>query len=277
MPHFVPSFIAAQVIRMVPRQLVGRVVGDLCERDLPKPVSGAIVAAWCRAYGVDLSEVEGTGWTSIDAFFTRNLKANCRRPQGGPHEIVSPADGALQCTGPVQRGCRMVVKGKSYDVARLIASEQDARSYVGGQYAVVYLSPRDYHRVHAPADGGVVEVRSLDGDYFPVNAIGERWVRDLYVTNRRVVVVQESPTFGRITTVMVAAMVVGRITASMVPGRDVPMGIHKFEPPYDVRRGDEIGAFHLGSTVVVLAGPQAPAWQRACGLIRVGQTLSRTG
>ena len=124
----------------------------------------------------------------------------------------------------MERGCRIVVKGKAYDVARLVGSETDARSYLGGQYAVVYLSPRDYHRVHAPIDGAVVEVRSLDGDYFPVNAIGERWVHDLLVTNRRVVFVQDSPTLGRITVVMVAAMVVGRITAIMVPGRDVPVG-----------------------------------------------------
>ena len=119
---------------------------------------------------------------------------------------------------------------------------------MGGQYAVVYLSPRDYHRVHAPVDGPVTVVRSLAGDYYPVNSIGERWVRDLFVMNRRVAVVQHNASIGPVTTVLVAAMVVGRITASMVTGRDVPVGIHRLEPPYDIRRGDELGAFHLGST-----------------------------
>lgn len=279
MSHSVPSFVAAQVIRLLPRQLVGRMVGELCERELPAPVCRAAVAAWCRCWNVDLCDVDPScqPWPSVDAFFTRPLRPDSRPSQGGPHDVLSPADGALQSVGRVERGCRIVVKGRCYDVARLVGSEQDARSYVGGQYAVVYLSPRDYHRVHAPVDGPVVEVRSLDGDYFPVNAIGERWVRDLFVTNRRVVFVQQSPDLGTVTTVMVAAMVVGRITASMVPGRDVPMGIHKLDPPYDMMRGDEIGAFHLGSTVVVLAGTHAPAWQRATGLIRVGQSLSRTG
>jgi phosphatidylserine decarboxylase len=279
MPNSVPSFLAAQVIRLLPRQFIGRVVGDLCERPLPAPVTRAVVGAWCRAYDVDLSEVEPQcePWKSVDAFFTRPLKP-CSRPMEAPaDEILSPADGNLQSMGRIERGCRIVVKGKTYDVARLIGSESDARACLGGQYAVVYLSPRDYHRVHAPIDGAVVEVRSLDGDYYPVNAIGERWVRDLFVTNRRVVFVLDSRSLGRVTVVMVAAMVVGRITAAMVPGRDVPLGIHKIEPAYDLKRGDEIGAFHLGSTAVVLAGPHASAWHRAPGLIRVGQSLTRSG
>jgi phosphatidylserine decarboxylase len=279
MPHSVPSFVAAQVIRVLPRQFLSRVVGRACEQRLPPALSRAVVGAWCRAYGVDMSEVDPcpAAWDSVDLFFTRPLRANCRPVEGGADEVVSPADGSLQALGRVERGCRVVVKGKAYDLARLLGSEHDARGYLGGQYAVVYLSPRDYHRVHAPADGPVRVVRSLDGDYFPVNALGERWVRDLFVTNRRVVIVQDSPLLGRITVVMVAAMVVGRITVTMVPGRDVPVGIHELSPPYDVKRGDEIGAFHIGSTAVVLAGPQAPAWQRAPGLIRVGQSLARNG
>jgi phosphatidylserine decarboxylase len=279
MPYSVPSFIAAQVIRLLPRQFIGRVVGDLCERPLPASVSNAVVGAWCRAYNVDLSDIapHPEPWTSVDEFFTRPLVPGARRTEAPTDDVVSPADGAVQSMGRVERGARIVVKKKAYDVARLIADEDDARSYVGGQYAVVYLSPRDYHRVHAPVDGPVVTVRSLHGDYYPVNAIGERWVRDLFVTNRRVVIVQDSQTLGRITVVMVAAMVVGRITVTMVSGRDVPAGIHHLSPAHAMRRGDELGAFHLGSTAVVLAGPQAAAWQRAPGLIRVGQSLTRTG
>ena len=279
MPYWMNGFLAAQLIRLLPRRLISRAVGDACERRLPEAVSRAVVGAWCRAYAVDLSEVEPCPqpWESVDRFFTRALKPQSRPVEGEATELVSPADGMLQARGSVERGCRIVAKGKAYDVARLIGSDDDARGYVGGQYAVVYLSPRDYHRVHAPADGPVSVVRSLDGDYYPVNAVGERWVRDLFVTNRRVVIVQDSPLLGKVTLVMVAAMVVGRITVSMVAGRDVPIGIHRVVPPYDLKRGDEIGAFHIGSTAVVLAGPQAPAWQRAPGLIRVGQSLARNG
>jgi phosphatidylserine decarboxylase len=188
---------------------------------------------------------------------------------------MSPSDGRFQCAGRVEKGCRILVKDKPYDVARLIGSEDEATGFLGGQFAVIYLSPRDYHRVHAPIDGTITEVRSVGGDLYPVNAIGERWVRDLFVANKRVAIAIDSPTYGRITLVMVGAMIVGRITVDGIDAADVPVGIHKMHR--QVRRGDEIGAFHLGSTVVVFAEPKAPTWQRQAGPIRLGDSLVRSG
>jgi len=278
MPATVPSFLAAQLIRVLPRRTIGRFVGDLCEARLHPTVSRAVVKAYCKAYRVDLSEVEHRDdpYESFDRFFTRCLRCGCRESTAPADDVVSPADGKVQSIGPVEAGARIVVKGRPYDLAKLIGDERDARAYVGGQYAVVYLSPRDYHRVHAPVDGAVALVRSLPGDYYPVNSVGERWVRNLLVANRRVAIVQQNPVLGPVTTVLVAAMVVGRITTTMVAGRDVPLGTHAVEPPYAVRRGDELGAFHLGSTAVVITGPHASAWQRAPGLIRVGESLVRS-
>jgi len=216
-------------------------------------------------------------YESFDAFFTRSLQPGRRPVCDGPDDVVSPADGVLQSLGPIEKGCRIVVKGRSYDVARLIGDEHDARGLVGGQFAVVYLSPRDYHRVHAPVGGVVRWVRGIPGDVFPVNALGDDCTRSLLVDNKRVVVAIDAPNLGRVLLVLVGAMVVGRISVGMVSHPDVPAGIHVLDPPVGIARGGEVGAFHLGSTAVVLVGAAARSWQRAQGLVRVGESLMRFG
>jgi phosphatidylserine decarboxylase len=153
----------------------------------------------------------------------------------------------------------------------------DARRYHGGQFAVVYLSPRDYHRVHAPVSGRVTVVRSMPGDLYPVNSIGERHVPSLFATNRRVAIVIDTERQGKVTVTMVGAMIVGRITVTGVEGRDVPLGTHVLEPPRRVARGDEIGIFHLGSTAVVFVEPGASPWSRSIGPVLLGEPLVAVG
>ena len=108
---------------------------------------------------------------------------------------------------------------------------------------MVYLSPRDYHRVHAPASGTIRRIRSMPGDYYPVNNIGVKHVPNLFCRNRRVAIeIDAEANLGRVTVIMVVAMIVGRITTVGVDARDVPLGDHVFEPPLRVARGDEIGS-----------------------------------
>ena len=109
------------------------------------------------------------------------------------------------------------MKGRPYQVDELVGDPEEAKRYEGGTGCVVYLSPRDYHRVHSPVEGAIVSVRSMPGDYYPVNAIGVRHVHNLFVRNRRVAICIDTPPesgLGRVTVVMVAAMVVGRITVT---------------------------------------------------------------
>jgi phosphatidylserine decarboxylase len=200
---------------------------------------------------------------SFDAFFTRPLRAGARPLAPDPATFVSPADGRLEDAGPVSAGGRLTIKGRPYAVADLVGDPAEVARYEGGQYAIVYLSPRDYHRVHAPIAGKITLIRSLPGDLYPVNSIGERHVPSLFSTNRRVAIVIDTPDHGRVTVVMVGAMIVGRITVSAVAARDVPLGHHVVEPGLPVGRGDEIGMFHLGSTAVVFAEKGAsPPWRR---------------
>jgi phosphatidylserine decarboxylase len=228
-------------------------MGRLADARLHPAVADAIVGLYVKAYEVDLDDTvppEGS-FASFDAFFTRPLRDGARPICPDPDALVSPADGRLEDAGPVHRGGRLTIKGKSYAVADLVGDPAEVARYEGGQFAIVYLSPRDYHRVHAPVAGKITRIRSLPGDYYPVNSIGERHVDSLFSTNRRVAIVIETPAHGRVTVVMVGAMIVGRITVSAIDARDVPLGDHVIDPPLPVERGGEIGMFHLGSTAVV--------------------------
>lgn len=278
----VATFAAAQILRILPRVRITRAVGRLADARISPSVASTVVGLFAKAYDVDLDEAirpEG-GFDSFDAFFTRRLRDGARPTCDDPTAIVSPSDGRVEAIGPIQRGGRFLIKGRDYLADELLGDLDEARRYEGGHFAVVYLSPRDYHRVHAPVAGSVTRIRSMPGDLFPVNAIGERHIDSLFSINRRVAIVidtppsEASPNGGRVTVVMVGAMIVGRITVSAIDARDVPLGTHDISPPQRVERGDEIGIFHLGSTAVVFVEPGAPPLTRHLGPIRLGEPLS---
>jgi phosphatidylserine decarboxylase len=273
----VSSFAAEQIVRALPRARVSRAVGRLCDVALPSGVSRAVVRLYVHAYRVDLEECVSrpVPYRSFDDFFTRELRPGRRAICDNELEVASPADGTIEAIGPVDMDGTLWVKRQPYRVADLVGNETEARRYERGQFAVVYLSPRDYHRVHAPVAGNVISVRSMPGDLFPVNVIGKRHVPGLFGKNRRVSIVISTPRLGKVTVVMVGAMIVGRITVDAVPGHDVPHGVHGIDPPCPVSKGEQIGVFHLGSTAVVFVEPGVTArFRRTVGPVRLGQALS---
>ena len=278
------TYATAQILRVLPRTRITRVMGRLADYAWPEPIGKAVVGLYCRAYNVELDEcAKASGFASFDEFFTRELREGARKMPTDLRVAVSPADGRIDSIGPIGVGDArraFSVKGRPYQVDELLGDAEEAKRYEGGTGCVVYLSPRDYHRVHAPVEGAIVSVRSMPGDYYPVNDIGVRHVHNLFVRNRRVAISIDTPPesgLGRVTVVMVAAMVVGRITVSGIDARDVPMGLHAYDPPLRVARGDEIGMFHLGSTAVVFFEPKAHVkWLVGDGPIRFGQPFAAT-
>jgi phosphatidylserine decarboxylase len=266
------TFAAARILKALPRVELTRAVGRLCEHPLPATLSRLVTTIFCGAYRVDLGEAEAVAgpYPTFDAFFTRALRAGARPVSSDV--VVSPADGMISATGPVDSGTRILVKGSFYDVGELVGDPTDARRYCDGSFAVIYLSPRDYHRVHAPVDGVMSRVRHVPGDLYPVNALGERHVPQLLARNERVAIVLDTVEFGRVTVVMVGALVVGRISVTGLA--DLPRGAEDLalSPSPSVKRGDEIGMFHLGSTVVLFVEPQVTLC-RPEGRIRYGQSL----
>lgn len=264
----VASRLAATTLRVLPRKRLSRLIGQVMAVRAPATVLARAVGAFSRIYQVDMSETEipSGGFTTFDAFFTRALKPGSRPIDPDWRAVVSPADGKIEASGEiVSEGCRLSVKGQSYTVQDLLADPAGAGQFAGGFYAVVYLSPRDYHRVHAPVTGKVLSVRHVPGTLFPVNSIGEH-VPQLFARNERVAVIQENPPHGVVATILVGAMGVGRISLSF---EHVPGSV--------LQAGDEIGVFHLGSTVVVL-GSARQAFEltaHAGAATRMGTTLGR--
>jgi len=273
------TFAVAQIVRVLPRTHISRAVGRLCDLELPPLVSRAMVGAYASAFDVDLDEAvlpNGRGaFASFDAFFTRRVRSHDGIAPPETVTMVSPADGRLEQFGRVEPGGNIRVKGRAYSALDLLGDPQHVDRFAAGRYAVVYLSPRDYHRVHAPAAGRIVEVRSMPGDLLPVNSVGQLHFPDVLVRNRRVAIFVETAELGWAAVVMVAAMLVGRISVTGFPERDVPLGTHLLDAPIAVDRGDELGIFHLGSTVVLFTERGAAGkWIRALGRIQMGEPLA---
>jgi len=248
------------------------VVGALAEKELGAGSARLVERVYRSLYDVNLEEAASSGpYPSFDAFFTRALKPGARTIASS--SLVSPADGQLSALGPIDGQGTILVKRQAYDVAELIGSAEGALRYKGGEFAVIYLSPRDYHRVHSPVDGKISSVVGIPGDLYPVNAVGEQHFEGLFVRNNRVSVHIETPTLGQVTVILVGATIVGRISVTMIPEPAVPPGVTRFSPEVPIARGDELGVFHLGSTAVVLMEPGVRI-ARGLGSVLYGAALT---
>ncbi len=249
-----PRNAAFEIIQLMPRERITRLVGKLTDASVPEAVERLAVGLYSKAYDVDLTGcVVPSRWGSFDAFFTRSLEPGARPLEGDESTFVSPCDGRVEVSRTVDDEGTWRVKGSDVSVAELLGSEADAARYVGGEGVVIYLSPRDYHRVHVPCAAKLSRVVSLAGELYPVNEMGLTHVPKLFAVNRRVVFHLDATEagFGHVALVMVAALVVGRITATGIDAADVPVGDQRFATPQAFERGDELGIFHLGSTVVL--------------------------
>ena len=144
--------VAAETLRLLPRKRLSRALGRIAASSAPSPALRRAIEIYVRAYNVDLSEAElpPGGFRTFDEFFTRRLKAGARPIEGDEHTLVSPADGRVEDVGPIEPGAIVRVKGQEYGVGDLLGDPAGAERFTGGWFTVVYLSPRDYHRVHAP-------------------------------------------------------------------------------------------------------------------------------
>ena len=263
--------------------LLSRLVGRLADLRLPRAVLAPAIRAYARLYAVDLADAAPpppAGYASFNDFFTRRLREGARPVDGARGILVSPADAELVAIGRVPESERLEqVKGETYSIDALLGASGEAAVFRGGQHATLYLSPSMYHRVHSPVDGRIVAWRYVPGRLYPVNRMGVRSIPGLFTRNERVAVLIDTEDHGRVAVVLVGAANVGRIGlafADLVTNRGRPPG-RLFPPsPLPVRRGDELGVFNLGSTVVLLAADAALEPAAAAGtLARVGRALFR--
>jgi phosphatidylserine decarboxylase len=269
-------------LRWAPKGLVSHGIGWAARRHVPKRLRAPLYRRFAERVGADLDEVDRPldEFPTFDAFFTRALRPGARVIEGLDDDdvAVSPCDGVLSEIGVAEGGRMIQCKGRDYTVRALLADESEARAFSGGPYATIYLAPRNYHRVHAPTGGAVTGYRHVPGAFFPVNPPSVREVSNLFAINERLITYLDGP-LGRVAMIMVAATGVGHMTVTYdtVATHAGAGSVRTYVEPRPVRKGDEVGTFHLGSTVVLLFQPGRVtlAGQVRGRPVRLGETLGR--
>ncbi|HWQ11054.1 MAG TPA: archaetidylserine decarboxylase [Holophaga sp.] len=276
--------LSLRLLRVYPKRMGSAAAGWLAGRSLPAWLRSCVLGSFARHYGIDVAEAEFAidGYPSLQAFFTRRLKAGAR-PQDGlvPGALNSPVDGRIVACGRIEKGVAIQAKGLPYGIRDLLKHDPHPERFEGGHYLTLYLSPRDYHRIHVPLEGRVTAVSRVEGELWPVNEGSTLHVPRLYVRNRRATwtAAGEGLDAGlEVALVMVGATHVGGVVIEdrWRTGRSLP-GDGGFQVDgLPCRPGEDLGTFQFGSTVVLLvAGPKAGDWRpaRTEGAIRVGQRL----
>lgn len=240
--------------------VASRLMGAAARMRLPAPVGRAAVGAYARYFDVNLRDVDPLaledGFASFDEFFTRPLRRGARSIDRSATTIVSPCDGELRDVAPIFGDTEVVAKGHAFSVGELIADEALAREFIGGTALTIYLHPRDYHRVHSPCDALARRVVHVPGRLLPVTEASALREPRLFALNERMIHVLETG-HGAVAVVMVAAFGVGHMTCSYQRFAPHPreLQVRDCDPPARLNKGDELGVFHLGSTVILLVGP----------------------
>jgi phosphatidylserine decarboxylase len=266
---------------LVSSPALSRLTGWLSDRRPPGALLRVVVRGYARACGCDLAEAElpVAAYPTFNAFFTRRLREGARPVAEGRGVVVSPSDSRLVSIGPVPADGRLEqVKGETYSIEALLGSVEDAAPFRSGLHATLYLSPGMYHRVHSPVDGVVRAWRHLPGRLFPVNGMAVRSVPGLFARNERVSVFLDTEEHGKVAVVLVGAANVGRLSLAFARLETGARGERvAAREPIRVSRGDDVGVFNLGSTVVLLVadGALATAGRRPGDVVRMGQALWR--
>lgn len=279
-----PWPLSLTLLRIYPKKLASAAAGWAAGRTLPRSCRSAVLGGFARHYGLDLGEAERplADYASLQELFTRRLKPGSR-PQDAevPGAVNSPVDARIIASGRVEAGVAIQAKGLPYSLGELLKHDPRASRFEGAHYLTLYLSPRDYHRIHVPVRGRVTAVERVEGELWPVHDASTANVPRLYERNRRATWVARGE--GADEGLEVAAVAVGAthvggvvIDPRWLGGRTLPRDGALEVPELPCQPGDDLGTFQFGSTVVLLiGGPRASQWEpvRTDGPVKVGQRL----
>ncbi|MHA6879024.1 archaetidylserine decarboxylase [Ralstonia pseudosolanacearum] len=251
-----------QLQHLLPKLLITRLFGCFARRRVGALTQWAIRRFVAR-YNVNLAEAMQTepgAYATFNDFFTRALRPGARPLATA--RLICPVDGAISQFGRIERDQIFQAKGKSFSSSALLAgNEEQARQFDDGLFATLYLSPRDYHRIHMPCDGRLISMRYVPGELYSVNPATARAIDALFARNERVVCDFDSP-HGPFALVLVGAAIVGSIATAwhgvVNPPRSRSVRHWDYRDRHiTLKQGEEMGRFLLGSTVVLLF-PQGP-------------------
>jgi phosphatidylserine decarboxylase len=263
---------AIAALERLPQGAMSRLAGRLADLPIPRPMRRPIFAAFAKAVGADPDEAAQPleEYATLDAFFVRRLRAGARPWRADPSGAGSPVDGVVGQVGRISSGRLVQAKGLDYTAEELLGDAGLAERMDGGPFVTLYLAPRHYHRIHAPCRGRLVAARHVPGNLLPVNPPAVASVPDLFARNERLVCDLDG-TPGNVAVVAVGATNVGRIESVFDPDWNGPHGgvtnrrratrrgravdSRRYDPPLPLDAGDELMAFHLGSSVIVLFEP----------------------
>ena len=270
---------------LLPHHLLSRLAGCIAECRV-RWFKNAFTTWFAKRYQVDMSQAlveDVTAYEHFNAFFTRALKDGARPLDQTPGAVLSPADGAVSQLGPIEHGRVFQAKGHSYSVQELVGGDADvAAQFMGGDFATIYLSPKDYHRVHMPLAGTLRQMIYVPGRLFSVNQTTAENVPELFARNERAVCIFDTER-GPMAVVLVGAMIVASIEtvfAGLVTPPKRELKTFNYDEaaraPIHLEKGAELGRFKLGSTAIVLFGPEQVKWAEsltAGSPVMMGQSI----
>ncbi len=254
-----------------------------------RPLKNAMIRFVIKRFNVDMSLAQHQApdtFGSFNEFFTRALKAEARPIAAGPDAIACPVDGTISQLGPIEDGRIFQAKGHHYSLKALVGGLDHLHDcFAGGRFATIYLSPRDYHRIHMPLDGELRETVYVPGRLFSVNAATTRTIPGLFARNERLVSVFDTA-HGPMAVILVGAIFVAGIE-TVWRGNYGDRTFRPFEhrhqnelPRVSLAKGEELGRFNMGSTVILLFPPGMADWNEtldAQQAVVMGQQLGRIG
>lgn len=264
---------------VVPKKPLSRVV-----RRLTEVRSKMAIRRFAARYQINVDEAEKPldEYGTILEFFTRRLKPGARPIDAEANALVSPVDAKLDAMGPIEQGTLLQAKGRPYALAAMLADEEAAARYEGGGYMTMYLSPKDYHRIHCPADATVTGYTYVPGELYPVNPAAVAHVDALFARNERLITHLQTERFGPMELVMVGATCVGHMTVAYDDEIATNVGAsqivrRRYESPIPLAKGDDLGVFEMGSTVILIVGSQVELTATKGADVQMGQRIAVGG
>ncbi|NOK05526.1 MULTISPECIES: archaetidylserine decarboxylase [Myxococcus] len=269
-----------KLMQVLPKSALSTVVGMATRLPVPAPVHQAAMRAFAKAYNVDMEEAEHSfdHYPTFAQFFTRGLKPGLRPVDAGEKVVVSPVDGRVSQVGYSDHGRCLQAKGIEYTVDELLGDSEAAKPFHGGAWTTIYLSPRDYHRIHAPLGGTITGYAYIPGEFWPVNPASVKNKQSLFCVNERLVTYLDTVA-GKCAVVKVGATCVSRIKAAydeVTTHTGQPGKVHRYGAAMPVEKGGELGRFEMGSTVILLFEPKRVTWDDSLqeeAVVRLGKRI----
>lgn len=266
---------------IMPQHLLSRSMHRIA-RIKTKWFKNAAITNFIKLYKINMAEYgykDELDFENFNHFFTRPLVEGARKIESETSKLASPVDGTRSQSGPITDGRIIQAKGMHYSVRRLLGDSVWAKTYANGSFCTIYLAPNNYHRIHMPCDGKLTKMRYVPGKLFSVNLATADNVDALFARNERVICEFDTQ-HGKLIMVLVGAVFVGSIETVWAGEITPAKPRNGFDADYadkdmEFKRGDEMGRFNMGSTVILLTENPELIFDESLSTVQLGQAIAK--